>query len=232
MGSEFDSIREVPRQPIIEMSADTLHEVPAIHDTLPDGRETIVIGDVERCKEFNHLQGDNSLGFRGTCGLVSCEDVLRQFGVQVTEDDVVRHAAERGLCYVTDDPDHCGGTTVSDQAQILRDYGVPAHPEQLGSLERLSECVESGRGVIAEVNAGYLWNDANYVGSGEFNHAICVTGVARDPHTGEIQGFFINDSGRGYPEDSGRFVDADTMRMAWEEAQGMCVVTDLPNMER
>lgn len=202
-------------------------DVPRHWDVLPDGREALVIGDPEHCKDFNHPQGDNSLGYQGTCGLVSCEDVLRQFGVDVTEDDVVRYAHDHGLCSISDEPSQCGGTTELSQAQLLTDLGVPAHPEFSGSLEELASHIENGQGTIIEVNAGVLWNDANYFDTGQANHAIVVTGVARDPQTGDIQGFYINDSGRGSAEDSGRFLDAATMQNAWLDAGGSAVVTDV-----
>jgi hypothetical protein len=201
-------------------------DVPHHLDVLPDGRETLVIGDPERCKDFNHPQGDNTLGYQGTCGLVSCEDVLRHFGVEVTEDDVVRYAHDQGLCAVSDELSQCGGTTELGQAQILTDMGVPAHPELSSSLEELASHVENGQGTIIEVNAGVLWNDANYFDTGQANHAIVVTGVARDPQTGDIQGFYVNDSGRGLPEDSGRFLETATMQSAWLDTGGSGVVTD------
>lgn len=202
-------------------------DVPMQQDVLPDGRETVVIGDVEGCKEFNHQQGDNRYGFRGTCGLVSCEDVLRQFGADVREDDVVRFAVEKGLCDVNQDPNQSGGTSPYYQAMILKELGVPAHVESLDSVERLADCVEHGHGVIIEVNAGVLWNDARAYDHGQPNHAIVVTGVSRDPSTGEIQGFYINDSGRGFAEDSGRFIDTTTIQSGWEQVGGASVVTDV-----
>ena len=183
--------------------SDRAPDVPAQHDLLPDGRDAIVIGDVERCKEFNHPQGDNPYGFRGTCGLVSCEDILRQFGVDVTESDIVRFAIEHGLCEVSADPCESGGSSPYAQALILKEHGVPAHVEVLDGSERLADCVEHGHGVIVGANAGVLWNDSRAFESGQPNHAVVVTGVARDPVTGEILGFYINDSGRGLAEDSG-----------------------------
>lgn len=204
-------------------------DVPQHLEQLPDGRESLVLGDPERCAEFNHQQGNNDLRYQQTCGLVSCEDILRQAGVQVTENDVVHHAAERRECHVDGAPEWCGGTSEATQAQILTDYGVPSHPETGHSLEDLANALEHGHGVIAEVNCGVLWNNPNPValGWGQANHAIVVTGVARDPQTSEIQGFFINDSGTGQ---SDRFVDAETMKTAWlvpwGTGSGTSVVTD------
>ena len=202
---------------------DLLVDVPFQLDVLPDGREAVVFGDVAGLADLNHKQGDNPYGFEGTCGLCSCQDILNQFGVEVTEADVVRHAVANGECYVSDDPAASGGTTEDGQAQILGDYGLPAHVEHGSSLEDLAMDIEQGRGVIIEANAGVLWNDAAYYENGQANHAVVVTGVARDPMTGAVEGFFINDSGTG---ESAKYVDAATMGVAWLDAGATSVVTD------
>ncbi|GIH29428.1 hypothetical protein Aph01nite_77380 [Acrocarpospora phusangensis] len=203
-------------------------DVPYSLDVLPDGRESLVLGDVSGLAEYNHLQGTNP-DFQGTCGLCSDMNQLRRFGVDVTEAELVDYAVQNGLCNVSDDPTKSGGTTPFEQAKILSDFGVPAHVETGDSLEDLAANVEQGRGVIIEANAGELWQDANYLESGQYNHAVSVTGVARNPSNGEIQGFFINDSGTG---ESGKFVDAATMDAAWLQAGGFSVVTDIANSGR
>jgi Peptidase_C39 like family len=192
---------------------------------LPDGRVTLVVGDPVGCKRFNHRQGDNYLDFENDCGLVACEDILRQFGYRVGENDVVRHAVDEGECdVVSDSPQESGGTSVGQKVKILADYGVEAEAEAGLSLEDLASAVEHGYGVIASVNAGYLWNKSDCIGTGAHNHAITITGVARDPRTHQIQGFFINDSGTG---ESGEFVTAETMERAWLlRGLGVCIVTE------
>lgn len=202
-------------------------EIPRYLDVLPDGREVVVIGDKDRYKDFNHLQGDNPYGYRGTCGLVSCQDILLQFGFDVSEADVVGYAIENGLCDTAAKKlENRGGTTVTDQVQILNDFGVPAHYEVGGSLDKLAGLIEQDRGVIVELNAGVLWNDRSAYDQGFPNHAVTITSVARDPSSGEIVGFFINDSGSG---ESARFVDAATMQDAWAERGGALVTTDIPH---
>lgn len=203
-------------------------EVPQYLDVLPEsGREVLVVGDVQRCRDLNHRQGDNPYGFQGTCGLVSCEDVLRQFGIEVTEADVVRHAASAGLCTVTENPRESGGTTEYSQARILTDAGLPAHAEFGRSLSDLAQWVVEGRGIILEVNAGELWNNAAAYDGGRANHAICLTGAALDPRTGELLGFWTNDSGRAHPGDAGRYVAIDLMQRMWADAGGSAVITDV-----
>ena len=217
-----DLIRDVPAD-VPKLSDFGDLEVPSSVDVLPDGRDTVVIGDPDGDKAFTHQQGDNWLGFQGTCGLCSCENVLRSFGLDISETDMVIYAAQRGLC-VCDNPDpaHNGGTTLEGQVAILAGHGVPASAFYGSSLEDLAGNIEQGRGVIIAVDAGVLWDSAMYDGGGSPNHAITVTGVARDPMTGEIQGFFVNDSGTGK---AAQFVDASMMREAWEEVGGLQVAT-------
>lgn len=203
---------------------DAAIEVPYVLDTLPDGRESLLIGDVESFKDLVHPQGDNPFDYQGTCGLCSCEGVLGQFGVDVSEAEIVEYAKENDLCNNEGDKSMRGGTTVDHQVQILSDYGVPAHAESAGSLEDLAANLEQRRGVIIEANAGVLWDDPFSYDGGDANHAIVPIGVDRDPATGEILGFRVNDTGTG---ESDRFVPAETMRDAWLEAGGMCVVTDI-----
>lgn len=199
-------------------------EAPSYTDVTPDGKEVIVYGQPNDFAEFNHQQGDNDLGFQEDCGLCSSQDVLNQFGVQVDENDIVHHAVQNNECYTdATNPSNSGQTTADWQAQVLSDYGVPAHVENGGSLDNLADNVQAGHGTIIEVNAGVLWNDANSYGDGSSNHAITVTGVVRDPSTNEVTGFYINDSGDGK---SAQYVDAATMQTAWVDAGGQSVVTD------
>jgi hypothetical protein len=199
-------------------------DVPARLGTLPDGRQSLVLGDVTDYAAFNHHQGDNREHFQLDCGLVSVQDVLQQFGVHVNEGDVVTHALQRSECYV--DPaaaDQSGGTLPSQDARILTEYGVPSRVESRQTLAQLAAQVEHGHGMIIGVNCGVLWQVPEHVGDGVVNHAVTVTGVALDPHNGNIQGFYINDSGNGK---SAEFVSAVVMRVAWQDTGGWSVVTD------
>jgi Peptidase_C39 like family len=209
---------------VVPQVPDVSFDVPASLNMLSDGHPTVVIGDVSGYVDFNHPQGDNPYGFQSTCGLCSCGDILDQFGVNVTEADIVDHAVQNHECNITNDPEQSGGTSPENQVQILNDYGVPAHMEQSQSLEDLATDVEQGHGVIIEANAGYLWNQPQYLENGQSNHAVIVTGVARDPNTGEIQGFYVNDSGDGQ---AAKFIDANTMTNAWVNTGGTAVVTDV-----
>lgn len=223
--TEFRQDIPYPTTDVAELPKNS--DVPQFRDVLSDGRETVIIGDVEKSKDFVTPQGDNPYGFKGTCGLVSVAGVLRQFGQEhITEADVVKSAVKHKLCYVDkNNMDFSGATAPEDQAKLLSNAGVSARLETLDSSDDLAQRVGEGRGVIIQVNAGHLWNDAQYLESGQANHAVVVTGVAKDPNTGEIQGFFINDSGPPNA-DRGKFIDANQMQNAWISTGALAVVTE------
>jgi hypothetical protein len=200
-----------------------------IAQTGREGTTLETIGTPENDKQFTHPQSDNTHHYEQTCGEVSCEGVLRKAGVKVSENDIVDHAVNNGQCYVCDDPAKSGGTSPEQQAQILSDYGVPAHVESSGTVDKLASQVQEGRGIILEANAGELWNDARYYGDGGYNHAITVTGMDHDKATGKITGFYINDSGTGQ---AGRLVDVGTLKKAWVDAGGVSVVTNATHISR
>jgi peptidase C39-like protein len=199
-------------------------DVPVRLNALPDGQQSLMLGDVPDYARFNHRQGDNPERFQDDCGLMSVQDVLRQFGVRVNEGDVVTHALQHGECHV--DPaaaDQSGGTRPSQDAQILTDYGVPSHVRSGQTMAQLATQIEQGHGVIIGVNCGVLWQIPENVGDGGVNHAVTVTGVALDPQSGSIQGFYINDSGNGK---SAEFVGTVIMQVAWQDTGGWTIVTD------
>ena len=125
-------------------------------------------------------------GFLGTCGLVSCVNVLRLAGYPATESEVVGYASTtsagfgRGkLCTTNSFPEDNGGTSAKTRQQI-------------------ADAVSDGRGVIISVNAGMLyngWSDHRDL------HAITVTSVKKD-RSGNVLGFYVCDSGTGGVDNS------------------------------
>lgn len=205
----------------------------SIPEVLPDGSLAVISGNPEIKKQFTHQQGTSTLEYitpegiplkyEGTCGIVSCEDVARQQGVHVSEDELVRFAAENNLC-VNDAPNSglLGGTTDEQRAEILDRVGIPNEIVTATSMEELAKYIENNQSAIAAVNAGSLWNDANFLWDGFANHAVVVTGVARSPQSGDILGFFINDSGAG---EAGKFVSASRFKSAWLNRGGRLNLT-------
>ena len=136
-------------------------------------------------------------GFRGTCGLVSCENTLRMAGIRVTEADIVSYAKDtkseesgKYLCssgspFAADN----GSTSVEARNEILKHYGVEAVALPC-DVDSIAKNVEEGRGVIISVHAHQLYY--GYSDGGD-NHAVCVTSVKRDAN-GQLLGFYLCDS--------------------------------------
>jgi hypothetical protein len=206
----------------VSIDADTPSYVKSVD--LPDGETALQLGDVDASKDYFHKQGDNDLGYQGDCGLVSSGDVANQFGVNVSENYVVHYAVDNGLCTTSGSPTQRGATTVLDQEKVLDGLGVPSHIESGNTLEGLGRELEEGHGAIIEVNAGELWDNPDFYGSGKINHAVTVTGVAADPVTGQAMGIWIDDSGTGQYS---RYVDADNAGVqGWLHSGSLSVVTD------
>jgi hypothetical protein len=191
-------------------SARAAEGVPVEHATLPDGRDAIVIGHPRECAD-NALgtQGNNSFGKRGDCGVVSCANVANEFDKKISEEQAVKYASDNGFL-----SNERGGTTVDNREQILNGLGVDSTQAPLNTLEDIARPIENGQGEIIRVNAGELWNRPNSpaYGEGTYNHAIQVTGVVRDAASGQIEGFYVNDSGRRDNAGTGQFVSAERMQ--------------------
>ena len=143
--------------------------------------------------------------FGGTCGLCSCENVLRMAGVPVSEVDIVRYASTtyeetnnffvpsltgRTLCRTGSATSSNGGTSAKARKQILEHFGVPSYTAKQ-SIETIAAAVSEGHGVIASVHAERLYFKRRPIHSDL--HAITVTSVKKDSK-GKILGFYVCDS--------------------------------------
>lgn len=174
------------------------------------------------------MGGEGIEGFRGTCGLVCCENILRMAGVHITESDIITYAMtnKRGmryLCTVDQDPNSNGGTYAEDRQAILSHFGIESKVEYSTNLEEIAGYVAEGRGVIASVDAYSLWYGSPTTVPAW--HAITITSVERDVYTNEILGFYICDSGSGNM-DSARKVSAEWFASALQVTGGELNITE------
>ncbi len=198
-----------------------------------DGHKVLAYGQSAYWKNYlDYAQGDNSKGYLGCCGLVSCENVLIEAGVLAKktnykpvwgsltdsiESTVVNYAASKGLCITekqTANKYMQGGTYGSWQKSILNAFGVTAS-DVYTTVEYLANAVKNNKCAIVEVDADRLWNTS--VKADYANHAVTVTGVAYDINNSSlIHGFYICDSGRWKTSDASRFVSYDLMKSIFE----------------
>ena len=206
----------------------------------PTGEKVVTYGESYIWKNYlDYAQGDNSQGYRGDCGIVTCENILIQSGVfqkkinyvyqsgviDQLESQIVGLAISKNLCTNTGSSSDKGGTTSAQQVAILKNYGVAAHSE-FASLESVANYVKENKSILMFVNAYSLW----YGSIGGVNHAVTITGVAYDQNNpNKITGFYICDSGRDSKADSERYVSYSAMKSAFYcfgSLDGLIVVTD------
>jgi hypothetical protein len=209
---------------------------PEISYDIPGVETALVYGNPYEAGEYlDDYQGDNKLGAEGDCGLVSVSNLLTLCGIKSDEESITEYAVENALCSYSEflPPESRGGTTDPQICQILRQHGVESSAFSAqsveGNCESMAEYVEAGHGVLIGINAGYGWQDANYIGDGTANHEITVTGTVRDALSGELKGFIVCDSGLTDRSSASRFVSLETMRDAYENIPGAsAIVTDEP----
>lgn len=180
--------------------ANNSFELSATNQTWATGSDGSMVFNtpIETGGKLNSCQGKVN-GFLGTCGLVSCVNVLRLAGYPATESEVVGYASStsaglgRGkLCTTNSFPEDNGGTSAKTRQQILQHFGIKSELKE-ASVNNIADAVSDGRGVIISVYAGMLYNGwSNH----RDLHAITVTSVKKDRY-GNVLGFYICDSGTG-----------------------------------
>ena len=182
-----------------------MYELPATKQTWitnPDGSRVFNTPE-ETGRKLDSRQGKEN-GYLGTCGLVSCVNILRLAGYPATEGEVVRYASSTPagfgtgkLCTTNSFPENNGGTSAKGRQQILRHFGIQSELKD-ATIRNLSDAVCEGRGVIISVYAGMLhYGWSNY----RDLHAVTVTSVKKDRH-GNVLGFYVCDSGTGGTDSS------------------------------
>ena len=205
---------------------------------LPDGSKARVFdhpNDLRNVLPFS--QGKNEYSKSGTCALADTGTWLKVAGSKHVENDVVgfasTHTDRRGqpLCSKS------GGTLPSNIPDIWEHFGMPAYSDGSKNLENIAEAVESGRAVSVGVNAGTLWEQdntegikipQNCYGDGGANHAIGIMSCERDPISGNITHFYINDTGRTYERDACRRISISDFWKAFNVKRACATISQKP----
>lgn len=144
-------------------------------------------------------QGNSCYAMEGTCGLCQCSNLLTMAGVQgASEDSVISaamHSSDDVLCCMdlfSSFTEERGGTTVQGRQEILSrcglsTYSLPVSYNRQETIQRLSNEIRTGHGVIVSVDVARLWRNGQSGG-----HAISLISVTEDGNT-----FIYNDTGSG-----------------------------------
>ena len=203
--------------------------IPVRMETFPDGREVLVAGEIDlgdRLKPAGEDSADFPYGPEGrTSGsLLGCAEIIRQFAPDFDPADLRAYAESQDPALLDRDVAPLGSASPEELARTLADFDVPARVEQAQSSEDLAHYIESGSGVLVAVNLGELWNSPAHYGNGDANAMAVALAVARDPVTGAVLGWYLNDV---VAKRLRTIVDAPRMERAWLDTGGWLIVTEI-----
>lgn len=157
------------------------------------------------------------------CAIRCQEIVLRDFGINVSEDDLINQAINQGW-YTPG-----GGTSPEDVGNLLELHGVEVKRYDNANIFTLTSELAKGNRVIINVDSGELWNQGfdenleDISGMSGADHALIVSGIdTTDPSNVKV---VLTDPGSGdvakeYPIE--QFIDA------WHDSNFHMVSTEEP----
>ena len=159
-----------------------------------------------------------------TCAIKSQQLILSDFGIHVTEDQLVQYSYEHG--WYTGDG---SGTLMGDIGNLLADAGIPCTQQIDANVFDLTKELAQGHKIIVGVDSSELHSSSlsswlNDLFNGDTpDHALIVAGIdMTDPENPMV---ILTDPGTGepaapYPLD--QFMDA------WADSSHFMVSTDIP----
>ena len=162
-----------------------------------------------------------------TCAIKSQQLILEDYGIDVSEDDLVKTSIEHGWY-------NGGGTMPQDVGNLLELANIPVSKHPGANVFNLMNELAQGHKIIVGVDADELWhNDTisekylnwcnDFWGPQGGNHALVVMGIdTSDPNNIQV---IVKDPGSG--EDGKPYPLAQFMD-AWADTQCYMVSTDIP----
>lgn len=191
--------------------------------------------------EANGIYGQTNevqQAYADTCAIKSQQIILNDFGIPVTEDELVQYSYEHGW-YQGDDT----GTLLPDVGNLLEEAGIQCNRQANANVFNLVNELSQGHKIIVGVDADELWHDDTVVGKfknwfNDFfkgdtpNHALIVAGIdTTDPNNIQV---IVTDPGNGdyhkaYPLD--QFMDAWSDSCCYMVSTATAVPQSVPGME-
>lgn len=163
-------------------------------------------------------------GYFDTCAIRSQEIILRDFGIDVSQEELIATAMQHDWYR----PGY--GTSMKDVGNLLDHYGIPVNQYEEANVFNLANELAQGRKVIVAVDAPELYGktDSQHDLLEEFghktpNHALIVSGIdTRDINNIKIT---LTDPGTG---DVSKIYSWDEFVNAWEDSNCFMVSTSVP----
>ena len=170
----------------------------------------------ERIDGMAYTQGNNDLGYEGTCGPTSLSNSLnRVTGTdRFSENEMVKTAADNNLCCTSGSPENCGGTSTKNIVELVGKVTVPEdnittevyeYDNALSVDELADKLKDSNTVAMVGVDSSTLWDNRGDVTNSSLfgnvesdysDHWIMVDKPVYG-EDGKLEGFNIVDSGGG-----------------------------------
>lgn len=163
-----------------------------------------------------------------TCAIKSQQLILNDYGIDVSENDLLNAAIINGWYHVG------GGTMAQDVGKLLEAANIPVTRQEGANVFNLINELAQGHKVIVGLDANELWyNDSvggklknwldDFWGEQYGNHALIVAGIdTSDPDNIQV---IVRDPGSG---EDGKPYPLEQFMDAWSDAHCYMVSTDIP----
>lgn len=160
--------------------------------------------------------------YSDTCAIKSQQIIMNEFGIPVTEDQLVEYSYQHGW--------YSGnGTTCEDVGKLLEDGGIPIHRQENANVFDLVSELAQGHKVIVGVDSSELWGGKfhgwleDFFNGEQPDHALIVSGIdTSDPNNILVS---VTDPGTG---EHNRKYPLDQFMDAWADSNSYMVATDIP----
>lgn len=165
-------------------------------------------------------------GYDSTCAVRSQQIILRDFGVDMSQEQLMEFAENNGW-YSEED-----GTPMGYVGYILQTCGVDVHQKTDCTMYDLVNELSQGHRIIVGVDAEELWDDGFMGLKGDWNdlvhgetpnHALIVAGVEVNPNDPDDVNVVLTDPGSG---DLRITYKLDQFMDAWQDSNCFMVATD------
>jgi len=166
-----------------------------------------MVGNPDEWAFYYHAQTNPS-----SCALVAQQGILKTFGIEVSESDLIDTGIENGVF------SNHNGTPMENVGDILEIYGVKTEKFYNGDIENLIDELKDGNKVIVGLDANEVWSPQSSLDPFNYwktelpdsGHAVWITGIDKE------QGVVImNDS--GIPNGQARVVEINDFLNSWED---------------
>jgi predicted double-glycine peptidase len=156
-----------------------------------------------------------------SCGIVSTEMVMKLFGLELSEAELVYEATSQGL--LTEN-----GMSVAGIQTLLESQGIETHIGR-GDIADLAEELNAGHKIVIPLDSGEIWEEDSHFEDLLYeraDHAVVLTGIDLDSIPPKV---FLNDP--GHPEGKAMEVELGIFVDAWNDSGNQFLATnDAPEL--